>query len=35
MKNNVLLENSYLLEELKIRIGEFVQYYNYARTMNR
>ena len=31
MKNQVLLENYYLPEELKVRIGEFVQYYNYER----
>ena len=31
MKNQVLLENYYLPEELKVRIGEFVEYYNYER----
>ena len=31
MKNQVLLENYYLPEELKVRIGKFVEYYNYER----
>ena len=31
MKNQVLLENYYLPGELKLRIGEFVEYYNHQR----
>jgi putative transposase len=31
MKNQVLLENYYLPNELKTRIGEFVDYYNHER----
>ena len=31
MKNQVLLENYYLLSELKTRINEFVNYYNHER----
>ena len=31
MKNQVLLENYYSPGELKLRIGEFVEYYNHER----
>jgi transposase InsO family protein len=31
MKNQVLLENYYLLGDLKVRIGAFVDYYNTER----
>jgi putative transposase len=31
MKNQVLLENYYLPGELKLRIGDFIEYYNHER----